>query len=70
MLQRIDIRYFHYVSRKRTSRRTASWANRNALITGVFDKIPNDQKVASKAHFTDRLDLDIEPFAIFVKRIF
>ena len=69
VLDRIDISDPQTIRRERSGGRAPARTDRNALLAGIFDKIPDDQKVTRKAHRIDRCDLSIEPCGIIVQRI-
>src|SRR5207253_11355786 len=66
VLQRIDVGDTEAVSHKRSGRRASTWSDRNAMILGVANKIPNDKEIAGVFHALNDFDLMPEPlFVLF-----
>src|SRR5579864_4402469 len=53
MLQRIDVSNAERVGDQRTRGRSAAGADRNALLLGVADEVPDDQEISGKLHLLD-----------------
>src|SRR6266404_1887826 len=62
--QRIDIGNTETVSYQRSGRRATAWSDRNAMIFGVANKIPNDKEIAGVPHALNDFDLMPEPFLV------
>ena len=67
VLQRIDVGDRHRVSDQRTGRGPSAGANRDLLVPGIADEVPDDQEVSRVLHLLDDFDLVVEPLCILFK---
>ena len=64
--KRIKIRDRKRVGDERTRARTTARPDGNIVVLRPFDEVGDDQEVAGEAHPLDDLQLEIEPFLIFL----
>src|SRR5436190_634740 len=60
---RVEVGDAQAVGDQRAGRRAAAGADRDAVLTGEADEVPDDQEVVREAHLLDRLQLELEPLA-------
>ncbi len=60
----VKVRYSETVSHEAACGGAAARAHGDALFLGIADEVPDDQKIAGKAHLAEHLDLEFQPFLI------
>ena len=68
-VDRIDVGDAHAPRHQRAGGRAAARANRDRLLAGVADEVPDDQEVAAVAHPLHHLDLVVETALVLVDRV-
>ena len=58
---RVDVGDLERVGDERAGGRAAARADRDAVLLGEVDEVPDDQEVVGEAHLLDRLQLVLEP---------
>ena len=59
--QRVEVGDVERVGDDRARRRAAARADRDAVLLGVADEVPDDQEVGGEAHLLDHPELELEP---------
>ena len=68
-VERIDVGDAHAPGDQRSGGRASTWSDRDPLLAGVSDEVPDDQEVARVPHLPDHRDLVIETTDVLVDRL-
>ena len=69
VLDRVDLGDLEGVGQEAPGGRTAARADRDALLAGGLEQVPDDEEVALEVHLLDELDLALEPLLVLAQTV-